>query len=369
MTRLGLVLATTGTGGTERYVLRLLRWLPPEVRTTMFVRTDTAGDLHQDFVDAGAEVVYCPLGYADPLRLLRFIHRMRQAQLDVLVDLTGIFGGLPLTVARLLGIRRRITFHRRSTYAFRQDLPRRLFSRATCALVEHSATHILSNSRAALDLFHPRLVDRDPRLAVLPNPIDRGELKARRPREATRRQLGLDEGDIAVLHVGRVDPAKDHTTLLAALARAMTQNRRIRGVLAGPGTETLMARGALVPRSLRDRFRFLGARTDIGELHRASDLFVFTSVTEGQPNALLEAMLSGLPVIASDIPPIREVVPLSAHELLVRPGDVTGFADAILECAADPAARHSRCHDAEVAALTAPETILPCLFDLILPGT
>lgn len=369
MTRLGLVLATTGTGGTERYVLRLLRWLPPEVRTTMFVRAAAAGDLHQQFVDAGAAVVYCPLGYVEPLRLLRFIGRIRRARLDALVDLTGIFGGLPLTAARLLGVQRRVAFHRRSSFAFRQDLPRRIFARATCALVEHSATHILSNSRAALDLFHPRLVDRDPRLAVLPNPIDRGELKAHCPRDVTRRQLGLDDGDIAVLHVGRVDPAKDHPTLLAAMVRAMTANPRIRGVLAGPGTETLMARETLVPRALRDRFRFLGSRTDIGDLHRASDLFAFTSVTEGQPNALLEAMLSELPVIASDIAPIREVVPLSGHEFLVPPGDVAGFADAILRCAVDPAARQARRHDAEIATLTSPETNLPRLFKIILPGT
>ncbi|WP_448664954.1 glycosyltransferase [Sphingomonas sp. CJ20] len=365
MRRVGFVLATTGTGGTERYLLRLLAALPQDVGAVVFVRSATAGDLHQRFVAAGAELVYLPLGYVDPRRMAQFWRAIARRRLDALVDLTGIFGGVPLLLARFSGVQRRVAFHRRSTFAFRQTPWRRLFAWVSRLLVERSATAILSNSRAALALFHPRLLDADPRLAVFANPIDPAELAPSRSREATRAALGLDSDAFAVLHVGRVDPAKDHATLIHALTLAMAGNERVHAVLAGPGTAELVAS---LPAPFRARFRLLGNRADVADLYHAADLFVFPSITEGQPNALLEAMLAGLPVVASDIAPIREVVPMRGWDGLVPPRDADGFARAVSQCAADAGACASRRYAAETRGLTAPDVHLPRLFSILLPG-
>lgn len=367
MTRIGFMLATTGTGGSERYLLRLIGLLPPEVRPFVFVRAAEPGDLHGHFVAAGAEPVYLPIGYADPRRMLALWRRFRAARLDALVDLTGIFGGVPLALARMAGVQRRVAFHRRSTYAFAQTPARRLFAAASRRLVEASATAILSNSRAALMLFHPRLLDRDPRLRVFANLIDPGELQPRGSRADLRRALELPAHARIVLHIGRLDPAKDHPTLLRALATAMERDPRVHAVLAGPGTETLATRDDLVPPALRGRFRFLGNRGDIGDLHAASDLFLFPSITEGQPNALLEAMVSGLPVVASDIAPIREVVPERGWPTLIPPGDADGFARAVIACGLDPAEADTRRFRDEAVALTDPAANLPRLFEMLIP--
>lgn len=365
---IGFVIVSSGIGGMETYLLRLLSRLPVGTRAVVFVRADAPGVLHSELAATGAVLIYGGLGYAHPLRLARLYWRLRAERLDAVVDLTGVFAGITLWVAWLAGIPRRIVFHRRSTYAFRETRARMAFTRFSIALVERFATAILANSRSALDRFHARLIGRDRRLGVIANIIDDADMQPLRPRAVVRTQLALPDDAIVLLHVGRVDPAKDHGTLLRAMVSAMKANPRLFAMLVGPGTDRLPASLAgLIPPDLHDRFRLLGNRTDIADLNHAADVFVFPSVTEGQPNALLEAMLCGLPVIASDIAPIREVVPARAHALLVAPGDAAGFAAAIHACVNDPAQADARRYRAEAQRITAPDTILPRLFSLILP--
>lgn len=365
--RIGFVTVTTGTGGMERYLLRLIACLPAGVQAVVFVRSGVPGDLHDRFAASGAELDYGRFGYGDPVRSLRLFRRLRRARLDALVDLTGVFSGPTLAIARLAGIPARAPFHRRSTFAFPRSPLRLAFARASLTLAERAATAILANSRAALETFHPRL-GHDPRLAVIPNMIEPAEIAASVPRAAMRARLGLSEDACVALHVGRVDPAKDHPTLLRALVAAMAREARLHAVLAGPGTRALLARYRdIVPSALDPRFHLLGNRTDVADLYAASDLFVFPSITEGQPNALLEAMLAGLPVIASAIAPIREIVPARGHPLLVEPGDHLAFAEAILRCADGGADAALRRYAEETVRLTDPARIVPALLARLEP--
>jgi glycosyltransferase involved in cell wall biosynthesis len=75
--------------------------------------------------------------------------------------------------------------------------------------------------------------------------------------------------------------------------------------------------------------RFLGHRKDVPEVLAAGDVFVFPSLYEGFGGALLEAMALGLPIVASDIPAVREVVDDGANAILVPPGDAPALASAI----------------------------------------
>lgn len=366
--RIGFVIVNSEIGGMQTYVLRLLACLPVGTRAVVFVRSGRPGALHEALTGTGATLVYGGLGYAHPLHLTRFYRRLRAEKLDALVDLTGVFSGVSLAVAWLAGVSRRIVFHRRSTYAFRPTRARLAFAWLSLKLAEFFATAILANSQTALDGFHARLVGRDSRLAVIPNIIDGADMAPRRSREAIRKELSLPSDATVLLHVGRVDPAKDHATLLRAVNEAMIGDIRMFAVLAGPGTETLaVTHPGLIAPERADRFRLLGNRADIADLNNAADVFVFPSVTEGQPNALLEAMICGLPVVASAIAPIREVVPRRGHDLLVTPGDILGFASAIQACVNDAAEADARRYQAEAIQITAPGTILPRLFSFILP--
>ena len=75
----------------------------------------------------------------------------------------------------------------------------------------------------------------------------------------------------------------------------------------------------------------LGERADVGDLLCAADVFVLSSRREGMPGSVIEAMALETPVVASDLPQVREIVS-DECAILVRPGDVDGFTKAILEC-------------------------------------
>jgi glycosyltransferase involved in cell wall biosynthesis len=79
------------------------------------------------------------------------------------------------------------------------------------------------------------------------------------------------------------------------------------------------------------RVQLLGHRPDVAEVLAAADLFVFPSLFEGMPGAVIEAMASGLPIVASDIEPVREVVDIGANAVLVAPRDASALAAAVRE--------------------------------------
>jgi sugar transferase (PEP-CTERM/EpsH1 system associated) len=126
-------------------------------------------------------------------------------------------------------------------------------------------------------------------------------------REAARHGLGVPDGWKVVGTVGRLDPVKDHEGLIQAFAR-VPQDGPVLLVLVGDGP--LRGRLATVVSrlDLQDRIRILGDRDDIPLLLRSFDVFVLPSVGEGVSNALLEAMATGLPVVATQVGGNQELV-------------------------------------------------------------
>ncbi|MFP4057410.1 MAG: glycosyltransferase family 4 protein [Candidatus Brocadiia bacterium] len=162
-------------------------------------------------------------------------------------------------------------------------------------------------------------------------------------RERVRAELGL--GDAPVLIVtSRLHPAKGHVHLLDALALLREQLGGVRLLAVGDGGE----RPALEERAERlglgHSVLFTGFRTDVVDLLRAADLFVLPSLLEGMPNTALEAMAVGLPVVASAVDGVPEVVVDGETGLLVSPGDPHLLRDTIGRLLTEPqlAARMGR---------------------------
>ncbi|MCU0962625.1 MAG: glycosyltransferase [Pirellulaceae bacterium] len=154
---------------------------------------------------------------------------------------------------------------------------------------------------------------------------------------AARAELGVDSGAFVVGVIGRLDPIKDHDTLLAA-------HRRLRAAL--PGAVVLVVGdGPERPRlmaSAPQGVRFLGNRSDIPALLRALDVFVLPSINEGISNTILEAMASGVPVVASRVGGSPELVEDGVTGRLFPVGDIDALTVLLQAYAASPelAARH-----------------------------
>jgi len=149
-------------------------------------------------------------------------------------------------------------------------------------------------------------------------------------REAARRALDIPAGWGVVGTVGRLDPVKDQAGLLRAFAVASAQRPSVLLIVGdGPLRAELDALGRGL--GLDDRLRLLGDRQDVAQILRALDCFVLPSVGEGISNAILEAMATALPVVATRVGGNVELVEDGETGLLVEVGQPEGLVRA-LEC-------------------------------------
>lgn len=198
-----------------------------------------------------------------------------------------------------------------------------VYARTTLSLLDWGATRILSNSQAALDNFHGPNLAQSKKFAVIPNGVDTDRFKQHpHVREEVRKELCIPKDAQVIGHIGRVDPAKDHETLIAVVARLRQSHDNLELLLAGTDTDSAAFEQRLERAGIRAITHALGVRSDVDRLYQAMDVFLFPSLTEGQPNALIEAMLSGVQVVATDIPGIRTTVPPCLVSRLFPPKDI-----------------------------------------------
>jgi glycosyltransferase involved in cell wall biosynthesis len=191
---------------------------------------------------------------------------------------------------------------------------------------------VITVSRVDLeDLVRRRFVSAS-RVVHIPNPIDLHRFFPG-DREEARRRLGLPAGAFIAGTVSRLVPGKAVGDLLDAVARCPEVQLLVVGD--GPDRSALEARA----RPLSGRVRFLGARDDVPEVLRALDLFVLASRWEGEPVALLEAMATGLPCIATATTGARELLEEGKAGHLVPAGDVAALAGAMAAAASSASER------------------------------
>ena len=192
--------------------------------------------------------------------------------------------------------------------------------------------HFHAVSHAAKEAAVAALGVAPERVTVIPRGRDPERLGRPSPerRRRARAALGLGEDEEVAVHAGRHEFAKGLPNLIAAVAELAPRRPRLRVWIAGrEGALTGELERRIAAAGLGERVRVLGHRDDLPEVLAAADLFVFPSLYEGLPGAVIEAMALGLPVVASDIPPVREVVEPDASALLVPPGDPESLAAAI----------------------------------------
>lgn len=138
------------------------------------------------------------------------------------------------------------------------------------------------------------------------------------------------DGRFVILNVARLAVQKGQATLVEAFGRIAPAHPHVDLWIAGIGPLEADLRARAAACGVTDRVTFLGFQEDVNALHAQADLFVFPSIFEGFGNALGEALLAGLPIIASDLDVIRrDVLAGDRAALLVDVGDVSGLAAAM----------------------------------------
>jgi starch synthase (maltosyl-transferring) len=261
------------------------------------------------------------------LRLTRLLSRFRPALVHTFLFHANSIGRL---AARLAGAPPVVSCIRVAEKRYRHHL---IIENLTCRL----SGMIVCVSQAVADFTRRRSHVPAMRLAVIPNAVDALDEPA--GGTVARSVLGAPPHALAAVYVGRLDPQKGVDVLLQAIARAQQSLPHLHVSLAGSGPEQESLIKMARQLNVDSRTHFLGWRDDVCNLLKAADLFVMPSRWEGMPNAVLEAMAAGLPVIATRAEGSAELVRDGQTGKLVAIDDPDELAAAMVSLGNDPAMR------------------------------
>jgi len=331
MKRIIFVVTSLNSGGIENYLLRFLTFFDGEIKPIVICKGNVYGELEHDFRKIKQiKLIKFDYGFYNPVSIYKMYNFFKYYKSYSVCDFTGNFAGLILLTSKLAHNNTRLAFYRGSTNHFDETRVKLLYNNIMRYLVKQNATKILSNSYSALDYFFSDRDKNNPRYKVIYNGIDAENYKVNNPK-FIKEDFGIPLNAFVIGHTGRYNSAKNHDTILKVADILCNKYSDIYFMLCGRDTELFLSRTISNNSVLNDKVKTLGYRDDIQELLSVFDLFFFPSITEGQPNSVIEAMISGLPIVASNINPIKETTPICLHKELIAPLNVEGFCDRIEE--------------------------------------
>ena len=337
--KLAHLITTLGVGGAEKHLLWLGRELVARGHELDVLYLKGDGELKDEFAAAGMPARKVP--FESPLdlpgALAGLVSALRELQPDLLHTHLLKADALGALAARKAGVPGLVSSKHNDERALLKAgvgvVHGWLSKRADriIALSDHVARFVAEHGRVPRE-----------RITRIYYGVDAEGLGASRGRAEVRAELGVDEATPLLVCVGRLAPQKDHPTLLAALAQLPPEVQLlvVGGDPFGDGRPRLEARAAEL--GVADRARFLGIRHDVPDLLAASDLFVLPSLWEGLGLVFLEAMAVELPIVASNVSAIPEVVEDGVSGWLVPPGDPAALAGAVRDALARDDDRRAR---------------------------
>lgn len=146
-------------------------------------------------------------------------------------------------------------------------------------------------------------------------------------KQEVRQTFGLKEEDIFAISVAQLIARKNHIVLIEAVKKLNKPNFHL--FICGDGAQEEELKAKTKELGIENQVHFLGFRRDVYRLCGAADIFLFSSLQEGLPVAIMEAMACGLPIVASDIRGNYNLIDSGKGGYLVKPTDVDGFVKAI----------------------------------------
>lgn len=320
-------------GGAEEMVLNLVRHLPPQYEPAV-VAIHEPGPIGEEIQRTGVPFRALGLkpGVLRPFDLLRLRDFLQECAPQIVHtflltgSLYGRFAAMMARVPIVIGTEVNIYERKRGLHT----LAERWLMRGTDAVV--------ASAESVRD-YYIRQVDADPtKVEVIYNAVDWSQLETTVGREEMRASLGLPPGAPAIGIIARLTEQKGHRVLFDALVqRPDLAHAHLVVVGGGELNDTLVHRVAEL--GLSERVHFLGPRRDLGNILSAMDVFTMPSYWEGLPLSLVLAMGAGLPVVATAVAGIPEVVHDGVTGLLVPPGDSAALSEALARVVNDDATR------------------------------
>lgn len=332
------VIARLNMGGPARHVIRITEPLRRDGwRTVLATGTTEDGepDLIEEARDAGIDVRIIP-GLGRSIRpthdvraaasLRQLVREVRPALVHTHTAKAGVLGRL--AAGSVHPVPRRVhTFHGHVLSGYFGPWTSRAFA-ATEAFLARRTDKLIAVAAAVRDeLVDVHGVGRREQYAIIPPGIDGARTAADEPAgRALRIELGVKPDEVLVGWIGRLEPVKDLPLALEVFHRLRKDGRRLRLLVVGDGSGSASAHAQLMatPGAL-----YLPARAELGAVYGALDVLLQSSRREGLPQVIVEALEAGVPVVATAVGGIPELVRDGVDGVLAEPGDAAALAVAL----------------------------------------
>jgi glycosyltransferase involved in cell wall biosynthesis len=290
-------------GGVETWLMHLLKPLDTKRFQFDFCTFGSHAGLYAvEAEKLGAKVLRCPRSQTFLNMGRRFRQILREGQYDVIHSHVHLFSGIVLRWGRREGVQIRVAHSHGSNDGKSKTVVRRVYRSMMKRLINRHATHGLAASRLAADEVFLNWKN-DPRVTILHYGIELQPFLDVANCDLWRTKIGLPTRVPVIGHVGNFTAAKNHGFFLKLAAQIHNQRPDIHFLLIGDGPLRAEIETRARTMGFNGNIHFLGTRTDVPTLLRTCiDAFVFPSLWEGLPMALVEAQAAGLPcVISSEI--------------------------------------------------------------------
>ena len=332
--RVGLVIDTFNLGGAESMVFETARLLKESGQSPVLFHFGSEY-VSQCAINLGIEHYVIPnhklykKGILLPLFILKTLRLINGKKLDILHShlFSPIFTFA--IIAKLVGIKHVGTLH--DTYMI-EDSPKRIWLIKLARLLN---TQLIAVSEPMKQFYTEHANFETGAVRYIPNFASKNNQLSQRAE--IREKLGLNSADIAIFSVGRLVQLKQFNILISAISKIDTP--KVKAFIVGNGTEFETLQAQILKLNLESKVTLLGERSDIEDLLSAADIFTLTSSTEGMSKSILEALASGLPIIATDVGGNKDLVLNEENGYLLKQHCPEELANRIDRLSADKALR------------------------------
>jgi glycosyltransferase involved in cell wall biosynthesis len=321
------IVGAMNRGGVETWLMHVLRSIDrTRFALDFLVHTEVPASYDDEIMQLCGRVIPLP----SPTPGLQYASRFRAAirdfgPYDIVHSHVHHFSGVTLRAAHLAGIGTRIAHSHTDTSVAqaKATMARRAYLKVTAALIRrHGTIALAASEKAGRALFAWSHDDSRCPWEVLHYGIDLSPFLVCPDKASLRREFGLGPDTLVVGHVGNLLPVKNHGFLIGAFAEISKQHPQSALLLVGEGPLREDLEAQVAARGLKERVLFVGPRSDVPRLLAGVvDVFVFPSLWEGLPLAVIEAQAAGLPILLSDrVSREVDILPGVIHRLPLESG-------------------------------------------------
>jgi glycosyltransferase involved in cell wall biosynthesis len=330
------IIARLNVGGPAQHVLHLTRELRDSHPTLLITGDPEPDETEFEELSEGVPVLRVrELGRRirfaqDVIAFVKIFRILRKVRPDIVHTHTAKAGAIGRIAAFLAGVPIRVhTFH---GHVFEGYFGRPMASAVVWA--ERGLAHITSciiaiSQTQARDLTERFRICRESKVRTIPLGLSLQRFRKIAGTSAEFRREVQAETSFLVVSVGRLAPIKNHNLLLSAAALLNDTDTNIKFALIGGGSEDAKLKARAIELGVDDKVVFTGWKIDLREVYAAADLIVLTSLNEGTPVCLIEALAAGVPVVAADVGGVRDLLLNGTYGTLFPSGNARALSAAI----------------------------------------